>query len=264
MPSLQIELYLLYLASAFYTIFSIITIFDSDKCKYYKIIIVLAFLGLITHSISIGIHWSRVGHGPFINLYEILNSNVWSLFLGFTLFILFFRKKIYIAKIVLSVIGVLLLWLLDTKPTDTYLPPTYNTIWLYFHVVSGKIFFALLLLSTGLAAYSLFNRQKDSGRHQEIILLAYKFLAIAFVFDSFMLFFGAIWAQDAWGRYWSWDPLETWAFLSWLSIIFALHLQINTKKDALFCGLIIISFVLAFLTFFGVPFISTAAHKGMI
>ena len=264
MSSLQSELYLLYLASAFYILFSIIIVLDNDKCKYYKLMIPLAILGLISHSISIGIHWVRVGHGPFINLYEILNSNVWSTFLGFTLFIILFRKYIYIVKTVLPVIIVLLLWLLSTQPTDTYLPPTYNTVWLYFHVVSGKIYFSLLLLSSGLSVYTLFKKSTDKIRQQNIILLAYKFLTIAFVFDLFMLFFGAIWAQDAWGRYWAWDPLETWAFLSCLSIAFALHVRIRNRQSVLFRVLILVSFLLAFLTFFGVPFISTAAHQGMV
>ncbi len=264
MYSLQTELNFLYLASFFYAVFSVITILDSDKLRYYKLIIMLAFSGLIVHTISIAIHWSRVGHGPFIDLYEILNSNVWSTFLAFTLFIIFFKNKIAIGKIVLPVIAVLLLWLLNTPPSDTYLPPTYNTIWLYFHVVSGKLYFSLLLLASGLSVYSLINKKIDKKQQQNLIFMAYKFLTIAFVFDSFMLFFGAIWAQDAWGRYWSWDPLETWAFLSWLCIVFALHYQLRNNQGIIFRLLIIVSFLLAFLTFFGVPFISVAAHKGMI
>jgi ABC-type transport system involved in cytochrome c biogenesis permease subunit len=265
MLTLQTELYLLYLAGFFYALFSVVIIVDQYKQKYYKTTVFLAVLALLLHTASIGIRWARIGHGPFINLYEILTSNVWSLFLGFTLFIVFFRKYIAIARVVLPVIGVLLLWLLVTDPKDTHLPPTYNTIWLYFHVVSGKIFFSLLLLASGLAAYALLSSRRDKiHRQQPGIQLAHNFLAIAFVSDAFMLFFGAIWAQDAWGRYWAWDPLETWAFLTWLSIAFTLHVQVAYKKSKLFCWLILASFILAFLTFFGVPFISTAPHKGMI
>ncbi len=261
MLTIQNELYLLYLASACYVLFSISLILNENK--FYKPIVSIGILGLLIHTASITIHWVRVGHGPFINLYEILNSNVWSLFFAFILFMLFFRDKLYIAKMVLPVIVILLLWLLVTDAADTYLPPTYNTIWLYFHVVAGKLYFSLLLISTGLASYSLIYSVSTTQYHSNVSL-AYKFLTMAFVFDSFMLFFGAIWAQDAWGRYWSWDPLETWAFLSWLSIVFILHLQLNRNKARIFCSLIILSFLLAFLTFFGVPFISTAAHQGMV
>ncbi len=264
MISLQTELYLLYFASVLYTLFCVLALINCNKNNYYKQIITLGVIALISHTISITIHWIRVKHGPFINLYEILNSNVWSLFLAVILYMIFFKKRLYIFKFVMPVILVLLLWLLTTTAGDSYLPPTYNTIWLYFHVVSGKAFFALLLIATGLAVFSLSNRKKINVNHSEITLLAYKFLTIAFVFDSFMLFFGAIWAQDAWGRYWSWDPLETWAFLTWLSIVFALHIQDKSKQSVLFHSVIVVSFFLAFLTFFGVPFISKSAHQGMV
>jgi len=79
-----------------------------------------------------------------------------------------------------------------------------------------------------------------------------------------MLMFGAIWAQDAWGRYWAWDPLETWAFLTWMSVIFVLHWRLNYSRQAIYAALVVGCFTLAFLTFFGVPLLSTAPHKGMI
>jgi len=270
MQSHQIELYLLYLAGLFYVITGVIIMLERYSEKNNRLPVIVALSGLLLHSVSIGVRWQRTGHGPFINLYEILSSNVWSLFLGLTLFMIFMPKYRVIAKIVLPVIAVLLLWLLVVDPKDTYLPPTYNTIWLYFHVISGKIFFSLLLLASGFAAYELLINFQSRKQHKEKVQqtnkvhLAHGFLAVAFVFDSFMLFFGAIWAQDAWGRYWAWDPLETWAFLSWLGVVFTLHLKMNLKFDKVFCGLIIACFVLAFLTFFGVPFFSTAAHKGMI
>jgi len=159
-----------------------------------------------------------------------------------------------------------MIWLISTNPKDAYLPPTYNTIWLYFHIFSGKVFLSLLFLASGLATCSLLSKT-DGGSILVTpyrIKLAYKFLAIAFLFESFMLFFGAIWAQDAWGRYWAWDPLEIWAFLTWLSVAFTLHLRVGIRNEKLFPWLILGCFILAFLTFFGVPFISTAAHKGMI
>ena len=107
----------------------------------------------------------------------------------------------------------------------------------------------------------------QKGEHSEAMLdeLAYRFLAIAVVFESMMLLVGAVWAQDAWGRYWAWDPLETWAFLTWLVVIFILHLRLYKPVSPIVpTALIPLAFILAFLTFFGVPFLSLAPHKGMI
>ena len=95
--------------------------------------------------------------------------------------------------------------------------------------------------------------------------LAFRFMAIGFVFETLMLVSGAVWAQDAWGRYWAWDPLETWAFLTWLSLAAFLHARVAFRVGPRASAVMIIGvFVLAFLTFFGVPFISTAAHKGAV
>jgi len=80
-----------------------------------------------------------------------------------------------------------------------------------------------------------------------------------------MLIVGAVWAQDAWGRYWAWDPLETWAFLTWLVLAFSLHLRFTVKTTPRTGAILILGvFAVAFLTFFGVPFISKAPHKGAV
>lgn len=266
MTSQQFELNILYLAFLLYTAFGFGSFFSKHKDRYYRPLVILAIFGLVAHSISIGIRWNRIGHGPFINLYEILSSNVWSMFLGVTLFFIFFKQITRVFWFLTPVVFIMMLWLMSASPKESFLPPTYNTIWLYFHVITGKFFFTLLFLASGLAVCGLLTKidQESALQQQSYIKLAYKFLAIAFLFESFMLFFGAIWAQDAWGRYWAWDPLETWAFLTWLGVAFTLHLQVGFKKDRLFLWLILGCFTLAFLTFFGVPFISTAPHKGMI
>ncbi|MBC8210531.1 MAG: cytochrome c biogenesis protein CcsA [Gammaproteobacteria bacterium] len=255
------ELTFLYLALACYSAFGGAALFSKYRDQHHKALLLLAITGLILHSTSITIRWIRIEHGPFINLYEILTSNVWSLSLGITLFLYFFRRWAIIFYTLIPVIFIMMLWLLTIDAKDTFLPPTYNTVWLYYHVISGKLFFTLLFLATGLAVHSLRTNPNQKTQTRK---LAYKFLAVAFIAESFMLLFGAIWAQDAWGRYWAWDPLETWAFLTWLALVFTLHYQINYKRNKIFGWLIVGCFIMAFLTFYGVPFISTAPHKGMI
>lgn len=223
-------------------------------------VLVLFVLGLVSHTVNIAIRWDRVGHGPFINLYEILSSNIWSLMCALVLFLLLAPGYRYVARWIMPLIILLILWLALTPAKDTFLPPTYNTVWLYFHVLSGKVFLGLLMLATGLAL-SVYRRAQQAVIDSTV---SYLLLAFAFLFESLMLIFGAIWAQDAWGRYWAWDPLETWAFLTWLCVAFVLHWRVNNSTSRLYPLLVGGCFVIAFLTFFGVPFISTAPHKGMI
>jgi ABC-type transport system involved in cytochrome c biogenesis permease subunit len=126
-----------------------------------------------------------------------------------------------------------------------------------------------MLLSVALAVVVparwtvLSRRFEDMPQDDRLIELSYRFAAFAFIFDTLMLITGAIWAQDAWGRYWAWDPLETWAFLTWLALAFALHLKIWMRPAPLVWVVLSVAvFVLAFLTFFGVPFVSDSPHKG--
>ncbi len=264
--SVQAESTALQLASLLYLLFVVLATSARLRQRLYPWLVALSLLALVIHSFSIAIRWNRVDHGPFINLYEILTSNVWSNMLGISLFFLLFRRQADIFRFIMPVMLIMIAWLLVSPSHDTFLPPTYNTVWLYFHVVSGKLFFTLLFLASGLAAQALWltYRRGENAEVQGYSTLGYRFLAFAFVLESFMLFFGAIWAQDAWGRYWSWDPLETWAFVTWLAVLFTLHLQVEAKRGRLFLWLIPLCFVLAFLTFYGVPFVSTAPHKGMI
>jgi len=259
------EQFFLLTACIFYAI-GFIAIYLNQKHFPHNYIIYVSLFGWLSHTVSLGLRWSRVGHGPFINLYEILSSNIWSLMLCLLLFMQLAKQYRHMSRYIVPVLALLVIWLLITTPRDTYLPPTYNTIWLYFHVFSGKFFLGLLMLATGMAIYGAVpSRAIDkSFSIPDIQALSYQFLAFAFCFESLMLFFGAIWAQDAWGRYWSWDPLETWAFLTWLSLVLVLHWRAASSRHAIYALLVLGCFILAFLTFFGVPFVSTAPHKGMI
>lgn len=232
----------------------------------------LVALGLALHGVSIGVRWEQLGHGPFITMYEILSSNVWSLLAIFVLACWRFPALRPASAIVLPLLFVMMAWLVQQNPRAGHLPPTYNTAWLYIHVGFGKVFLGAVLIAVGLGGIVLARLTRRGAiwfatlpADRELDELAYRFLALGLIFETLMLVAGAIWAQDAWGRYWAWDPLETWAFLTWLLLGFALHAR-STLKPAPPVGaaLAIGVFVLAFLTFFGVPFVTTAPHQGAI
>lgn len=234
----------------------------------------LAFMavGLALHAVSLALRWSRLGHGPFITLFEILSSNLWSLTLLFAIAYWRIRALRPAAAVVTPVLFVMMGWLLVANPGEGHLPPTYHTVWLYIHIGLGKIFLGSVLVAVGIAGLILLRcagvaaarlvALPDDARLDE---LAFRFMILGFVFETLMLIAGAIWAQDAWGRYWAWDPLETWSFLTWLTLAFFIHMRVTFKlKPRAGATVIIAVFVLAFLTFFGVPFISTAPHKGAV
>jgi ABC-type transport system involved in cytochrome c biogenesis permease subunit len=136
----------------------------------------------------------------------------------------------------------------------------------------GKIFLALLLAGVGLGGVMILRR---TGRGQAwframppdtvVDKLAWRLMMLALVFDSLMLITGAVWAQDAWGRYWAWDALETSAFITWLCLAVGLHVRLTYQVPPWVSGAIIIGiFAMAFSTYFGAPYLSPAAHKGVV
>ena len=237
-----------------------------------RVVLALVVAGLMAHAMSIGLRWDRIGHGPFITLFEILSSNVWSLLLIFS--VAYWRVPAVrpSAAVVMPILFVMMGWLLVSSPGEGHFPPTYRTVWLYIHVFLGKIFLGSVLVAVGIAGIILLRRVGVAAQRfaylpesTKLENLAFRFMILGFVFETLMLIAGAIWAQDAWGRYWAWDPLETWSFLTWLTLAFFVHARVTIQLQPHHSALFIIGvFVLAFLTFFGVPFVSTAPHKGAV
>ncbi len=227
---------------------------------------------LALHTLSLALRWQLHGHGPFTTLYEILSSNLWSLALVLALAMAGVREVRASAWAAAPVLGVLGLWLLVADAGPGHFPPTYATPLLYLHTLVGKLFLGLLLVAVALGSLPILRRWRRAGvpdadgpAARRLDELAHQFAAAAFVCQTLMLIVGAVWAQDAWGRYWAWDPLESWAFATWLALVAVLHARAVLRPTPALHGLWLAGvFVLAFLTFFGVPFISTAPHKGAL
>lgn len=237
-----------------------------------RTILGLLVLGVLLNTAAIALRWERVGHGPYITMYEVLLSNNWSVLLIYSLAYWRIPQIRPTAAIVMPFIFMMTGWMLMTNSYDGVTPSTYHTIWLFVHIGFAKVFAGMMLVAMGISAVVLlrqsgldrgrFSRLPDDTRLNE---LSFRFMAIGLIFETLMLIAGAIWAQDAWGRYWNWDPLETWAFLTWLLLAFSLHLRYAYKTTPRTSAIMVIAvFVLAFLTFYGVPFISQAPHKGAV
>ena len=232
------------------------------------VLVPLAF-GVLLLGLAVAERWLRLGHGPFLSLYELLLSNL--LTLGMLYALAYWRVPQVRpgAVVVLPVLLVLSAWTLSLPPEATRLPATYDNPWLWMHVSMGKIYLAACLTASGVAGVLLARAWRGTdpsdAQMEALDAVAWRFMALAFVFDSLMLLAGAAWARDAWGRFWAWDPLETWAFITWLVLGTVLHLRITWNlKPWVGWVLILVVFVLALLTFFGVPFVSVAAHKGIM
>ncbi len=230
----------------------------------------LVAFGLIVHGAGIVLRWQRLDHGPYVDLFEFLTSSAWSLHAALLLVVLAVPRWRPTLAVSLPVADILVVWLLTVEPRDTLMPTTFNTIWLPFHVWLGKAFLGLVLAGLGGALVILLRRYglcrlAACPVDEELDRQSWRLIRLAFAFETCMLIAGAAWAQDAWGRFWAWDPLETWSFITWLVVGGSLHLRLTrplTPSGAAF--LILLIYGVAFSTLFGIPFLSTAPHKGMV
>jgi len=240
--------------------------------RHEKVVLGFIVFGVVLLTAAIIARWIRIGHGPWISLFELLMSQMWSLGLVFAALYWRLPGLRPSAVIVLPVMWILGTWVLALEPGISHFPATYYNSWKWVHVGLGKMFLALLLAGVGLGGVMIL-RTTQRGKvwframPTDMIIdkLAWRLMMLALVFDSLMLIAGGVWAQDAWGRYWAWDALETSAFLTWLFLAIGLHVRLSYKVPAWVSGAIIIGiFAMAFSTYFGMPYLSPSAHKGMV
>ncbi len=228
---------------------------------------------VIVFGVAITGRWLRESQGPFLTLYDVLLSNVFSLTLLFLIIIWRVPATRVASLLACPLLLVMGLWLANVPAQAVPLPATFDNYWLWAHVVSGKLFLGICMASACVAGVMLIaqtrvfsklgNSMSDSISMEHAL---WSLFFLAFIFHSFMLLAGAVWAHSAWGRYWSWDPLETWTLITWLLLGGILHARSSFANMPEWLGqmLIVLAFVLAFMTFFGVPFISHAPHKGVM
>ena len=226
---------------------------------------------VVLFAVAISLRWENTGYGPFLTMFEILLSNLFSLGLVYLLVLWRVPLARAGARVTLPLFLLLGCWIALVPAEPGQLPATYDTGWLWVHVGVGKVFLGLCMAATGLAGTLLLRHagvvREFHGLPEDRVLDAviWRLMSFAFVFHSLMLIAGAVWARDAWGHYWTWDPLETWAFITWLVLGMSLHIRLAWRLP-MWGGwsLVVLVFVLAFLTFFGLPFASLGPHRGIL
>ncbi|AKU10207.1 hypothetical protein AzCIB_0302 [Azoarcus sp. CIB] len=237
-----------------------------------RLILTLLIIGWGVHTVAFGARWVRIGHLPVINTFEMLSANVWGLVAAVWLGYLMLPRVRAFAAFVLPVVTMLMGWMILIPMDESSLPPTYRTVWLFIHIIFLKIFLGAAFVALGIALITIFRKLNPGAAtlqrlpaDRELDATAYRCMALALIFDTLGIVAGAIWAQDAWGRYWSWDPLEVWSLVTWLAIGLTLHVRASFRTPPLTNSLLVTgTFVIAFFTFFGIPFVTTALHKGAI
>jgi cytochrome c-type biogenesis protein CcsB len=230
----------------------------------------LSWLGFAIFTLHLGIRWYIAKHPPWSDGFEMLVFVAWGvLFFG----LLFANKSRFTVPLSLLFSGTLLFvgfldWL---NPEITNLMPVLHSYWLKIHVAIIVSGYAPLALAAILALLSLLlmifkpasPRANWWVSMQELNIVNELSLTIGLFLLTVGTFLGGVWANESWGRYWAWDPKETWALISIIVYAFVLHLRlIPALKNALLFNLASLwAFSAIVMTSFGVNYYLSGLHS---
>ena len=229
----------------------------------------LAALGLLPHSAALIVRWVEVGHGPYMLKYEVLSSNAWIAIV--MLLLVLWRRPNWAGLALVALPGAILMVGLGllTSPGARNLPPTLRSIWLVFHIFFTKLAVGAFLLAFAAAVILLRKLKGASSRFLErapapevLDASMARFVGFGFVFWSTTIIAGAIWANQSWGRYWGWDPIETWSLVTWLCFGSLLHLRLFYRLGPRPTAWLTVGcFGVSVLTAFIFPFLIPSLHS---
>lgn len=228
---------------------------------------VVVGVGLALHTLDLALRLSLTGHMPVSNMYESIVFTAWSA-MAIGLAIELWKRKglagLFVAIIgTLALIGVSLMPLHETRIHP--LRAVLNSYWLNIHVTMmlisygafavAALFAALYLVKSATKREALFGGKPVMPLDQ-IEEFAYRLVQVGWPILTVGVCLGAVWADTAWGRFWGWDPKETWAFITWITYTIYLHTRMvvgwRGRISAFAC---LLGFLMVLITWIGVSYI---------
>ena len=238
----------------------------------------LMFLGMVMMTVAILLRWRDAGRPPFSNMYESLILFAWSIALIYLVLELIY--KIRVAGMIAAFLTVVSIAAASFfNPTIEPLMPALQSDWLAYHVLTCFVGYAAFAVSAAASALYLILKatgktskgETGEGISSEIVKAMqsfnYEAVRFGFLFLGIGIITGAVWANEAWGTYWSWDPKETWSLITWIIYAILIHFKyvsgrfgvkdLNTFNAV--CS--IIGFFAVIFTYFGVNFVLSGLHS---
>ena len=247
-------------------------IFKSGKglSKYISIGTILIAVAFLCYTLGLLARWYIAGHAPWSNGYETMIYVGWATSLsGFV-----FLKRSPITLAVTTLLAAIILFVAGMSwmnPEITNLVPVLKSYWLVVHVAIitasyGFLGMGALLGMLNLVLMILRNKKNNQKISFTILEVSY-IVEMALIIGLFMLtigsFIGGVWANESWGRYWGWDPKETWALVTVLVYSIILHLRKVPGLKSTFAlnSLALVGLSAVLMTFFGVNYYLSGMHS---
>ena len=267
------SLFMYYLfASLLLLIVVIVQIFNDSKLinKLVKICSFIIFLLFIYHTIGLGIRWYISGHAPWSNGYESMIYIAWAtMFFGLS----FGKKSPLVRAAAAFVVSIILMfahmnWM---DPAIANLVPVLDSYWVLIHVSIIVASYGPFVLSMMLGFIALLlvaltnekNKKKIELNIKEITIISEMTMTVGLVMLTIGNFLGGMWANESWGRYWGWDPKETWALVSIMIYAFILHARLipGLRGRLTFNIMGYFAFASILMTYLGVNHLLSGLHS---
>lgn len=232
--------------------------------------VVMGFTGMLVRWYESYLIGADIGHIPISNLYE-----VFILFCMITaLFYLYYEERYatrqlgaFVLPVITAAVGFLLWYTLSRDAAEIQpLVPALQSWWMKIHVPANFIGYGTFALAAMVAvAYLVKSRGYLADRLPSLEVLddvMYKAIAVGFAFFTIATILGALWAAEAWGGYWSWDPKETWALIVWLNYAAWLHMRLmKGLRGQVAAWWALIGLVVTTFAFLGVNMFLSGLHS---
>lgn len=236
-----------------------------------KLFTILTILGMLTHVVGLGLRWYISGHAPWSNGYEAV---VFVAFITTLAGLIFSHKK---SKFTLASTVLFASFLLGIahgsmmNPEITNLVPVLKSYWLMIHVAIITASYGFLGLGAllGFVVLTLYilrtpsNAKRINRTINELTYINESTLTVGLFTLTIGTFLGGVWANESWGRYWSWDPKEVWSLISMMVYIFVLHMRLvpGLRGKFAFNTASLFAIGTLIMTFFGVNFYLSGMHS---
>jgi cytochrome c-type biogenesis protein CcsB len=267
------EIVLMWAAVTAYSLSAILFVFGAvfQSEKVMTVGLWVAIAGLVPQAAAIAIRWAAVGHGPYLGFYEVVSSYAFASVAALGV-ISWMRPKLKIVGVVLMPFAVLLLGGAMLAPKSPLaITAKLANYWLSLHVTFAKLSYMSFIAAFALALLYLWRERVGEPEEGSMLSrlpsqittddLSFRFIGVGFIFLTVMIISGAIWANEAWGRYWGWDPIETWSLICWVLYAGYLHVRLTlgwSGRKAAWYAVIALPVVL--FTLIGVPLIYRSIH----
>ncbi len=238
---------------------------------------IVLVIGFLDNSAGIIMRWIEsyemgYGHAPFSNMYESLVFFSWTIAILYIFIELKYKESIiglFVSPLVFLAIAYASF---DPNTSSKISPllPALKSNWLIAHVITCFLGYAGFAVSFG---FSIMYFIKPRNPQSESIFaklpswelideLTYQMVVFGFLFLTIGIITGAVWANSAWGKYWTWDPKETWSLITWLIYAIFMHLRIMRGWSGKSLAYIsILGFLAVLFTYFGVNFLLSGLHS---